>query len=180
MLQKIFQGAKEIIIIFGLALLISLLVKGFLVDNRMIPTSSMVPTVPVNSRILVNRIGYYIGEPQFQDIVLFEPTASIAEDVGLGEDMLKRVIGMPGDEIYITGGVLYLNGEALEEPYISAPMNYDFGPVKVPEDCVLLLGDNRNYSFDAHLWKDPFVPIENIKGKAFFIYWPMSEFGGLE
>ncbi len=180
MLKKIFGGAKDIIVIFVCALLLSLFIKGFLIDNRMIPTSSMVPTVPVDSRILVNRLVYDFGEPQFQDIVVFEPTESTKEEAGRGDDMLKRVIGLPGDVIVIVGGQLYRNGQAVEEPYISAPMDYEFGPVEVPEDCVFLLGDNRNYSFDAHLWSNPFVPIDNVKGKAFFLYWPKEQFGTLK
>lgn len=180
MLKKIWGSAKDIILIFVCALLLSLLIKGFVVDNRLIPTSSMVPTVPVNSRILVNRMVYYFGEPEFQDIVVFEPTDSTKQEVGRPDDMLKRVIGLPGDTILITGSVLYRNGEPVDEPYISAPMDYEFGPVQVPEDCVFLLGDNRNYSFDAHLWSDPFVPIDNVKGKAFFMYWPLDDFGFID
>lgn len=179
MLKNFMAQAKDLLIIFLCALVISLLVKGFLIDNRLIPTSSMVPTVPVNSRILVNRVVYYGNDPDFQDIVVFEPTESTKEAVGRDEDMLKRVIGLPGDVIEIAGGVLYRNGEAVDEPYISAPMDYDYGPVKVPEGFVFLLGDNRNYSFDAHLWADPFVPIDNVKGKAFFMYWPLSNFGSI-
>ncbi len=180
MLKKIFGSAKDIIVIFVCALLLSLLIKGLLIDNRVIPTSSMVPTVPVGGRILVNRLVYVFGEPQFQDIVVFEPTESTKTEVGRGDDMLKRVIGVAGDTILILGGQLYRNGEAVDEPYISAAMDYDFGPVVVPEGCVFLLGDNRNSSFDAHLWSDPFVPVGNVKGKAFFIYWPKEKFGTLQ
>lgn len=177
MLTKIMAQAKEIIIIFVCALAISLLVKGFVLDNRLIPTSSMVPTVPVNSRILVNRLVYYGNEPQFGDIVVFEPNESTKEAVGRNDDMLKRVIGLPGDVIWVSGGVLYRNSEAVDEPYISAPMDYEFGPIIVPDDSVFLLGDNRNNSYDAHLWADPFVPMDDVKGKAFFIYWPVDSFG---
>ena len=93
--------------------------------------------------------------------------------------MLKRVIGLPGDVVQVTGAQLYVNGQAIAEPYLAEDMTYEFGPITVPEDSVLLLGDNRNASFDAHMWSNPFVPMENIKGKAFFIYWPAEEFGFL-
>lgn len=177
MLKNILAQAKDLIIIFVCALAISLLIKGLVIDNRLIPTSSMVPTVPVDSRILVNRLVYYGSDPKFQDIVVFEPTETTKDEVGRGDDMLKRVIGLPGDTVLISGGVLYINGEPIDEPYISAAMDYEYGPVEVPEDCVFLLGDNRNYSYDSHLWSNPFVPIDNVKGKAFFIYWPLSIFG---
>lgn len=177
MKKKIWGCVKDIAIVFFCALLLSLFIKGFLIDNRLIPTSSMVPTVPVNSRILVNRLAAFFGEPEFQDIVVFEPTETTKQELGRSDDLLKRVIGLPGDIILVAGGVLYRNGEAVDEPYISEPMNYTFGPVQVPEGSVLVLGDNRNNSYDAHLWSNPFVPIKNVKGKAFFMYWPPDKFG---
>ena len=177
---KILSFCKDFVVIFVCALLLSLLIKTFLIDNRLIPTSSMVPTVPVGGRILVNRLVYDFSEPQFQDIVVFEPTESIKIEVGRDDDLLKRVIGLPGDVVQVTGAQLYVNGQAIDEPYLAETMNYEFGPVTVPEDNVLLLGDNRNASFDAHMWSNPFVPMDNIKGKAFFLYWPVSQFGFLE
>ena len=96
------------------------------------------------------------------------------------DDMLKRVIGLPGDVVQVTGGRLYVNNQLIEEPYLEQDMEYEFGPVTVPEGNVLLLGDNRNASFDAHMWSNPFVPLENVKGKAFFIYWPVECFGILK
>lgn len=177
---KILSVCKDFVIIFVCALLLSLLIKTFLIDNRLIPTSSMVPTVPVGGRILVNRLVYDFGEPQFQDIVVFEPTDSTKIEVGRDDDMLKRVIGLPGDVVQVTGSQLYINGQAIEEPYLAETMLYEFGPVTVPEDNVLLLGDNRNASFDAHMWSNPFVPMDNVKGKAFFLYWPVNQFGFLK
>lgn len=178
-MAKIFGFCKDFVVIFLCALLLSLLIKTFLIDNRLIPTSSMVPTVPVDGRILVNRMIYHFTEPQFQDIVVFEPTESTKIEVARNDDMLKRVIGLPGDVVQVTGAQLYVNGQAIAEPYLAEDMTYEFGPITVPEDSVLLLGDNRNASFDAHMWSNPFVPMENIKGKAFFIYWPAEEFGFL-
>jgi len=177
---KILGFCKDFVVIFICALLLSLLIKTFLVDNRLIPTSSMVPTVPVGGRILVNRLVYDFTEPQFQDIVVFEPTDSTKVEVGRDDDMLKRVIGLPGDVVQVAGAQLYVNGQAIDEPYLAETMAYEFGPVTVPEGSVLLLGDNRNASFDAHMWSDPFVPLDNIKGKAFFLYWPTEQFGFLK
>ncbi len=178
-MAKILNFCKDFVVIFLCALLLSLLIKTFLIDNRLIPTSSMVPTVPVDGRILVNRLVYDFSEPQFQDIVVFEPTESTKVEVGRNDDMLKRVIGLPGDIVQVADSQLYVNGQAVAEPYLAETMTYSFGPVEVPEGQVLLLGDNRNVSFDAHMWSNPFVPLENIKGKAFFIYWPAKNFGFL-
>ena len=179
-MSKTLKFCKDFVLIFLAALLLSLAIKTFLIDNRVIPTSSMVPTVPVGGRILVNRLIYDFTEPKFQDIVVFEPTESTKEAVQRNDDMLKRVIGLPGDVVQVTGGQLYVNNQAIEEPYLDQTMEYEFGPVAVPEDSVLLLGDNRNASFDAHMWSNPFVPLENVKGKAFFIYWPVERFGFLK
>jgi signal peptidase I len=175
-MQKLFGSFKDIVIIFLCALALSLFIKGFLIDNRVIPTSSMVPTVPVNSRVLVNRLVYDFTEPKFQDIVIFEPTDGTKVELGRGDDLLKRVIGTPGDIVEVKDGQLYINEVAIDEPYLAEPMDYEFGPVEVPEGCYLMLGDNRNASFDSHLWSDPFVPVENIKGKAFLLYWPLENF----
>ncbi|MBQ3180302.1 MAG: signal peptidase I [Firmicutes bacterium] len=177
MLAKFGKFLREIVPVFLVALVIALLCKHFLVDNRVIPTASMEPTVPTGGRMLVNQLAYRFGEPAFQDIVIFEPNDSTKEAVGRPDDMLKRVIGLPGDVVQVTDAVLYINGEAIDEPYLMEPMYYEFGPVTVPEGHVFLLGDNRNNSYDSHLWEEPFVPIENVEGRALLLYWPLDRFG---
>lgn len=179
-MSKLFSYLKELLIIFVLAFILAMVLKTFVIDNRIIPTSSMVPTVPVDSRILVNRFIYRFEDIEFQDIIVFEPTDDTKAEVHQDDDMLKRVIGLPGDIVEIQNGTLYINGNAIEEPYIAEQMNYDYGPIVVPEDSVFVLGDNRNESFDSHAWSNPYVPMENVKGKAFWIYWPKENFGKLE
>lgn len=179
-MKKFFLFVKDVAIIFVAAFVLAVLIKGFVVDNRVIPTSSMAPTVEPGSRILVNRFVYRFNDVEAGDIIVFEPTPSTIVDLGLDDDLLKRVIGMPGDTVEVKDGNLYINGTVTEESYISESMNYEYGPITVPEDCVFVLGDNRNYSNDSHAWTDPFVPIDNIKGKAFFTYWPKDNFGKLE
>jgi len=88
------------------------------------------------------------------------------------EDYIKRVIGLPGDEVRIEGGMVYVNGSLLDEPYIAAPPSYP-GVWAVPEDSFFVLGDNRNQSSDSHSWG--FVPLENIVGKALVVYWPLDQ-----
>ena len=179
-MSKLFSYLKELLIIFVLAFILAMVLKTFVIDNRVIPTSSMVPTVPVDSRILVNRFIYRFEDIEFQDIIVFEPTDDTKAEVHQDDDMLKRVIGLPGDIVEIQNGTLYINGNAIEEPYIAEQMNYDYGPIVVPEDSVFVLGDNRNESFDSHAWSNPYVPMENVKGKAFWLYWPKENFGKLE
>lgn len=175
-LAKIWKFLREVLPVLIVAVLVAMLFKNFVIDNRVIPSASMEPTVPTGGRLLVNQMVYHFGEPQFQDIVVFEPNDSTKEAVQRPDDMLKRVIGLPGDVVQVAGAVLYVNGEAIDEPYLKEPMEYDFGPVIVPEGCVFLLGDNRNNSYDSHLWQEPFVPFEQIEGRALLLYWPMDSF----
>ncbi|MGI5825519.1 MAG: signal peptidase I, partial [Bacillota bacterium] len=162
------------------AFLLAVVIKSFVIDNRIIPTSSMYPTVPENSRILVNKFTYYFNDVDFQDIIVFEPTDETKGEAGIDDDMLKRTIGLPGDVIEIKSGTLYRNGEAVKEGYISDNMEYEYGPITVPEGYIFVLGDNRNLSFDSHAWSNPFVPLDNVKGKAFMIYWPKDNFGTID
>ncbi len=107
--KKLVANVKEIVVILITAFILASTIKFFLVDNRVIPTSSMVPTVPVESRILINRIGSFFTDPEFQDIVVFEPTDSTKAEVFQDDDMLKRVIGVAGDIVEVREGVLYVN-----------------------------------------------------------------------
>ncbi len=179
-MKKFLLFVKDVVIIVLLAFLLATVIKFFVIDNRIIPTASMYPTVPSESRILVNKFIYYFEDPEFGDIIIFEPTEETKQEVGMDDDMLKRIIGLPGDTIEIHNGTLYRNGEAVQENYIAETMEYEYGPVTVPEGCVFVLGDNRNLSFDSHAWSNPFVPIDQVKGEAFLIYWPKENFGLIE
>jgi signal peptidase I len=80
-----------------------------------------------------------------------------------------------GDEVEVKRGKLYINGDQQDEPYTAEDANYEFGPVTVPQDCVLVLGDNRNHSLDGHIWG--FLPKKNVIGRAVFVYWPPWRLG---
>lgn len=124
---------------------------------------SMRPTLQDGEFVLVNRIAYWKASPQRGDIVVFRYPFHPEEDY------IKRVIGLPGDEVVIENGRVIVNGIPLEEPYIAAPPRYS-GVWTVPEDSLFVLGDNRNDSSDSHTWG--FVPMENLVGKAIAVYWP--------
>ncbi len=128
--------------------------------------SSMIPTLQNGEFVLVNRIAYKLGEPQRGDIIVFR---SINES---GLDLIKRIIGLPGDTVLVQNGQVIVNGQALTEPYIAAPPRY-FGEWTVPEGFLFVLGDNRNDSSDSHQWG--LLPKENVIGKAILIYWPPPE-----
>jgi signal peptidase I len=127
----------------------------------------MLPTLEPGEFVLVNKMAYKLGDHQRGDIVVFH------YPLNPQEDYIKRVIGVPGDQVVIENASVTVNGQTLEEAYISAPPEYS-GTWVVPEDNLFVLGDNRNQSSDSHSWG--YVPFENVVGKALFIYWPLENF----
>ncbi len=132
---------------------------------------SMDPTLQNGEFILVNRLAYRFGEPRRGDIVVFHYPRDPSQQ------FIKRVIGLPGDEVRIQAGHVYLNGQLLNEPYVAAPPRYE-GLWTVPAGSLFVLGDNRNQSSDSHSWG--MLPIENVIGKAVFVYWPLDHLGLIE
>jgi signal peptidase I len=128
---------------------------------------SMKPTLQDGEFVLVNRLAYRLGVPQRGDIIVFHFPLDPAS-----QDLIKRVIGLSGDRITVSRGVVYVNGEPLKEPYIAAPPMYN-GEWDVPEGELFVLGDNRNDSSDSHSWG--MLPMKEVVGKAIFIYWPFPE-----
>lgn len=128
--------------------------------------SSMIPTLQNGEFVLVNRLAFRMGEAQRGDIIVFR---SINEP---DLDLIKRIIGLPGDRVEIREGQVWVNGQALSEPYIAAAPRYG-GEWDVPEGHLFVLGDNRNDSSDSHQWG--LLPLENVIGKAILIYWPPPE-----
>ena len=127
---------------------------------------SMRPTLQDGEYILVNKLAYKFSEPKRGDIIVF------IFPVNPAEDLIKRIIGIPGDTITVQDGVLSVNGVAVDEPYINAPPAYN-GTWQVPEGNLFVLGDNRNDSRDSHQWG--LLPQENVIGRSVLIYWPPEE-----
>lgn len=127
---------------------------------------SMLPTLHDGEFVLVNKLAYHLGSPTRGDIIVFRSTTT--DDL----DLIKRVIGLPGDTISIQNGEVIVNGSALQEHYINAAPDYT-GQWQVPDGYLFVLGDNRNDSSDSHMWG--FLPMGNIIGKALLIYWPPPE-----
>lgn len=127
---------------------------------------SMVPTLQDGEYVLVNRLAYRANLPERGDIIVFvsPQTPNL--------DLIKRVIGLPGDTVSISGGMVRVNGQVLDEPYIAAAPVYN-GEWNVPEGRLFVLGDNRNDSSDSHAWG--LLPLENVIGKAILIYWPIPD-----
>jgi signal peptidase I len=125
---------------------------------------SMLPTLEAGNYVIVNKLAYKFGKPSRGDIIIFRYPPDPQR-----EPYIKRVIGLPGDVVRVSGGVVYVNEQPLVEPYISAPPDYE-GNWTVPQGYLFVLGDNRNRSSDSHSWG--MVPFENVIGKAWIVYWP--------
>lgn len=148
-----------------LALIFYFLIDTFFPRVR-VENISMKPTLQPGELLLVNKLAYQLGEPDHGDVVVFHYPANP------DEDYIKRVIGIPGDEVLIYDGKVTVNGTELTEPYISASPTYR-GSWTVPEAQIFVLGDNRNQSSDSHSWG--FVPYEQLVGKALVVYWPLDD-----
>ena len=158
---------------FLVAAVLALLIRTFLLGPYKIPTGSMIPTFLVGDRIFVDKISYRFHPPERGDIIVFK------YPLDRKKDFVKRLAGMPGDEIEIRDGKLVINGEAMEQPpfYEHYYYNRDDWPyakagqkIKVPEGNFFALGDNSAQSSDSRNWG--FIPKKNLVGKAFFIWWP--------
>lgn len=163
--KKIIKEVFSWIIIFAIAYIIALLIDRFIIFKVEVPSGSMESTIMTGDRVVTFRLSYLFNDPKRGDIVVFPYPDD--EEV----DYIKRIIGLPGDKIEIKEGVLYINEEPYEEDYLNEPMvEGDFGPVIVPEESYFMMGDNRNTSRDARAWKNKFVELDKIKGKAIFKY----------
>jgi signal peptidase I len=188
--------------------LVALFLITFVIRTFYIPSVSMVPTLQVRDVLLVDEIAYRLHSPQRGDVAVFTPP--VPSD---GDEFVKRVIGVPGDTIRVSDGIFYRNGAALREPYENQPPRYDLeikaygiyvdglpldprnadipphsmwqSPDRVPNGFYFMLGDNRNYSDDSHVWgfaqttgtfaAGP-LALRNVRagfaGRAFAIIWP--------
>lgn len=175
-----------------MAFVLALLIKTFLVQAFYIPSGSMEPTLVPGDRVLVLKVPYYVSEPDRGDIIVFEdPDPGGVPDRGLvggffhwmfeglgvqrpdNEDFIKRVVGTPGDTVWGKDGQVYVNGEPIDEPYLTQPTD-DFRKHTVPEGKLFVMGDNRGNSLDSR-FSLGFVPIDNVIGKAEVIIWPPGD-----
>lgn len=152
-----------------IAIVLAFIIKMFLFDFVMVQGSSMFPTLVEGDRLIVNKIGYTIGEPDYGDIVILSYSDSV--------EYVKRVIGKGGDTIEIKNMVVYRNGEPLEEDYINTDPYEDFTKVTVPVGTYFVMGDNRANSSDSRYPSLGFVEKDAIDGRVIFRIWPFTEIG---
>jgi signal peptidase I len=163
----------------GLSLFLALGIRQFVAEARYIPSESMVPTLEVNDRLIIEKISYLVHPPQREDIIVFWPNDKLRQQQPkLKDAFIKRLIGLPGEKVEVRAGKVYINDQPLQEQYIEAPPDYEWGPEIVPKDSYLVLGDNRNNSYDSHFWG--YVPRQNIIGRAAFRFWPPTRVGNVD
>lgn len=153
------------------AAVLALLIMTFVARAFTVDGPSMLPTLHDGERLMVDKLSYRFREPQRGEIVVFRYPANPREH------FIKRVIGLPGDVVEIRGGRVYVNGTALDEPYLATPTWGQFGPVQVPPGRYFVLGDNRNNSEDSRYPQVGFVPRSYLEGRALWRFWPPSRVG---
>lgn len=174
--NEIWEWSKALLIAFGLAAII----RVFLFTPIVVDGESMMPTLEHGDRMIVNKIGYNIGNPGRFDIIVFHAPEE--------KDYIKRIIGLPGDHIAYEDDQLYINGEPIDEPYldeykqgINGTLTEDFtleekiNASTIPEGTVFVMGDNRRASKDSRIIG--VVPMEEVVGSTSFIFWPFEEAG---
>lgn len=169
------QTIEWVVLVIG-ALLIALLIKTFLFQAFYIPSASMDPTLKVHDRVLVNKLSYHLHSVHRGDIIVF--SAPPEERTPQIKDLVKRVIGLPGDTIEARDGQIYINDRLLKEPYLPKGTRSDDLPRQVvPAGSYFMMGDNRGASSDSRV----FGPIKRstIIGRAFVKMWPLSRLGFL-
>jgi signal peptidase I len=201
--KKSFAGATvELVVVVATALGLALAIQAFIVKPYQIPSGSMLPTLHINQRVLVNRIGTHFTSPHLGDIMVFHPpknfstcanpregenqdgqdagkACDVAQSQPSSETFIKRLVGLPGDRISIRNGHVIRNGVAEKDSYIvpcdgAGACNFP-QTITIPRGDYYMMGDNRPDSEDSRFWGP--VPKAWIIGEAFFTYWPPDRIG---
>ncbi|WP_298842456.1 signal peptidase I [Clostridium sp.] len=167
--KKIFQ---DWILPIFVAIIIAFIINKVVFFNVSVPTGSMLPTIHLNDKILVTRV-HNKNNLKHGDIVVFHSDE-------LGEDLIKRLIGLPNDLVEVKeDGSVYINNKKIDQSYVKYPGG-KIGKYKVPADSYFFMGDNRINSLDARYWQKPYIPEKDIMGKARIIISPFGRFGKLK
>ena len=175
--NSIIRDLKNLLIWIAIALII----RWQVLEPRWIPSGSMLPTLQIQDKILVEKITPKITSKsnlsKFRNkIIVFNVPEQLIK-AGYEKDtaLIKRVIGVPGDKVEVKEGKLYLNDIAQDNYISDKNINYSIGPLIVPEQSFWVMGDNRNNSMDSHIWG--FLPYKKMIGSAILRYWPLNKLG---
>lgn len=172
-----FREIMSWVIPFVIAVVLVYVLKTYVIINANVPSGSMENTIMTGDNLIGFRLAYQFSEPKRGDVIIFpapdEPN----------EKYIKRIIGLPGEKLTIKEGKVYINGELLEEDYLSkewlpgGDINDGYTDLEfdIPEDSYFVMGDNRTNSHDARFWNNTYVTRDKIIGKAIFIYWPFAD-----
>jgi signal peptidase I len=179
---------REWVFVIVVAVVIATLLRTFVVQQFYIAGPSMETTLYGNDRVLVNKLAYRFGEPSRGDVIVFDRVTTNGDTVQ-HDDLIKRVIGLPGERLEVRDCVVFVDGVAIDEPWLSADMTdttYDPGtrcgtanvePVTLGDDEVFLIGDNRPMSFDSRMFGP--IDVDLIVGRALVVIWPPRDMQGL-
>lgn len=196
--KSTFGAVVELVVIVGFAVGLALLIQAFAVKPYQIPTGSMIPTLEIDQRVLVQRVSYRFSDPDIGDIVVFHPPRGADSNPQCGEKMeqgqpcgvpvdemdetnfIKRVVATPGDTLRVEDGRAIVNGEPTEDDFTKPCGDIGRGcnfptEITIPEDHYFMMGDNRGSSEDSRFWGP--VPKDWLIGKAFATYWPPDRLG---
>ncbi len=173
------RSIVEWVLIIVAAVLVSLLVRTFVFQTFFIPSGSMEPTLQIGDRIVVSKLSVEFGTIHRGDILVFRAPAAVQTQCGDDvADLVKRVIGLPGDHLTSKGNTIYVNGSPLLQPWThNEPLGRAIGKVTVPANHYFMMGDNEDDSCDSRYWGT--IPRSSIIGKAFIRIWPLSRIGFL-
>ncbi len=174
---SVFREIASWCVTFMLAIALAFVLKNYVIINATVPTGSMEHTIEPGDDLFGLRLAYMNSGPKRGDIIIFRYPDNEEKK------FVKRVIGLPGENVKITEGKIYIDGaeKPLKEDYLKETWVKGTGPYEyqIPEDSYLVLGDNRNDSLDARYWENTYVTKDHIIGKAYVIYYPFSHFGSL-
>jgi len=173
------RSVIEWLIVVVVAVLVSLLIRTYVFQTFYIPSGSMEPTLLIGDRIVVSKLSVELGTVHRGDIVVFKAPAAVLTQCGDNvTDLVKRVIGLPGDTLTSKGNTIYVNGQPLAQPWAhNEPLGRQIGTVTVKANHYFMMGDNQPSSCDSRYWGT--VPRSSIIGKAFVRIWPLSRLGFL-
>ncbi|HEY3413617.1 MAG TPA: signal peptidase I [Armatimonadota bacterium] len=156
-----------------IASVVAIFVVTFLLQISRVEGISMAPTLHGGEYTLINKLTYRWRVPERGDVIVFRsPTDPQA-------DYIKRVIAVPGETVEVKDGIVFVNGNPLKESYEETMPDYNYAEARVPPGSLFVLGDNRNRSFDSHLWPIPFLPMALVRGRASIVLWPPQRMGAI-